>query len=72
MLRGNPLPWANADTGSQGEVTGIGERRGAAGQVCRHFHATVTAYDGVRLYEGEICLGDDGAWTTSAFVPAAG
>ncbi|MCC6204221.1 MAG: hypothetical protein IT533_04470 [Hyphomicrobiales bacterium] len=67
-LSGAPLAWANPGTGSRGTITGVSETK-AAGMLCRNFTATREAYDGVALYRGETCLGDQGAWHMRKFGP---
>ena len=67
-LGGAPLAWANPGTGSRGTITGVSETK-AAGMLCRAFTATRESYDGVALYRGETCLGDQGAWHMRNFGP---
>lgn len=62
------LPWANAATGSTGTVTTITERE-VSGQTCRAFTATREAYDGVTLYNGDICLDRRSGWWTRVLAP---
>jgi len=65
-LAGAPLPWANAETGARGQVTGIVETRGK-GSLCRSFSATRESFDGVGMYRGEVCMVASGAWRMQSF-----
>jgi hypothetical protein len=65
-LAGAPLPWANAETGARGQVTGIVETRGK-GTLCRSFSATRESFDGVGMYRGEACMVASGAWRMQSF-----
>jgi hypothetical protein len=65
-LGGEPLAWANSDTGSRGTISGVAETK-AAGVLCRTFTASRESYDGVGLYRGEACLGNQGDWHMQAF-----
>lgn len=62
-LSESSLAWANQATGSSGIITNI-EQRVEAGQTCRSFNATRSAYDGVVVYEGDICLDTGSGWWT--------
>lgn len=62
----NPLPWANAATGSAGVISVIRENRD--GQVvCREFTTTRHAYDGIASFDGKTCMAGDGKWSLLAF-----
>jgi len=63
------LPWASAATGSSGTISQISQNE-LAGQTCRRFSATRNAYDGVTLYEGEVCLDPRSGWWTRSLAPA--
>lgn len=65
-LAGAPLPWANADTGSRGQVTGIAEIKGK-GTLCRRFGATRESFDGVAIFKGEACMVSAGLWRMQSF-----
>ena len=65
-LAGAPLPWANAETGARGQVTGIVETKGK-GTLCRSFSATRESFDGVGMYKGEACMVASGAWRMQSF-----
>jgi len=65
-LSGQALPWANADTGSRGQVTGIAEIKGK-GTLCRRFSASRESFDGVAIYKGEACMVSAGIWRMLAF-----
>ncbi|HEY6633622.1 MAG TPA: RT0821/Lpp0805 family surface protein [Rhizobiaceae bacterium] len=60
-LAGAPLPWANAETGARGQISGLAEIRGK-GTLCRTFSATRESFDGVGMYKGEACMVASGAW----------
>lgn len=64
------LDWANAATGASGEITQIVEYA-EAGQTCRRFKALRRAYDGVTLYNGDVCLDKRTGWWTRSLEPAA-
>lgn len=63
------LPWASAATGSSGTISQISQSV-LAGQTCRRFSATRNAYDGVTLYQGEVCLDPRSGWWTRNLAPA--
>ena len=62
------VTWSNPSTGSSGLVSGI-EQRKVAGQICRSFKATRHAYDGVTLYQGDVCLDRRTGWWTRVLKP---
>lgn len=65
-LNGEPLPWANTDTGSAGVVTGITQTQ--AGEVtCRDFTTTSHSFKGVSKYRGTTCLTPSGEWKIVSF-----
>lgn len=63
-----PVPWANPDTGSQGAITAIAERK-TNDQLCREFETSREAFDGVSIYRGETCMQNGGQWTLTSFAP---
>ncbi|MEO1747379.1 MAG: RT0821/Lpp0805 family surface protein [Pseudomonadota bacterium] len=63
LLPTDGASWANAATGTSGRITDIVERD-VAGQKCRAFKATRRSYDGVSLYQGEVCLDPRNGWWT--------
>ena len=65
-LAGAPLPWANAETGARGQISGIVETRGK-GTLCRAFSATRESFDGVGMLKGEACMIASGAWRMQSF-----
>lgn len=65
-LSGQPLPWANADTGSRGQITGIAEIKGK-GTLCRRFSASRESFDGVAMHKGEACMVSAGIWRMHTF-----
>ena len=65
-LAGAPLPWANAETGARGRISGIVETRGN-GALCRAFSATRESFDGVGMFKGEACMVASGAWRMQSF-----
>ena len=60
-LGAEPLPWANASTGSAGVVSVIREDT-ASGHVCRQFDTTRHSYDGIAYFTGQACLAGNGEW----------
>ncbi len=70
-LVGDQLPWASAATGSTGTISAISQTE-LSGQTCRTFEAVRRAYDGVSLYNGEVCLDPRSGWWTRALAPVSG
>lgn len=68
-LAGQPLAWANADTGSRGAISAIAETK-ARGELCRAFSTSRESFDGVTLYKMRICMVGAGAWRIDEFRPA--
>lgn len=68
-LNGQPVPWANASTGSAGVIDTIVENN-ASGQVCRQFRTTRHSYDGIANFFGKTCLLSDGEWQLLSFQQA--
>ncbi|MEL6920282.1 MAG: RT0821/Lpp0805 family surface protein [Pseudomonadota bacterium] len=62
-LSAEGAPWANASTGTNGRIINVSERI-VADQKCRSFEATRRAYDGISLYQGEMCLDPRSGWWT--------
>ena len=65
-LADQPLPWANAATGSAGVVTTIHEDK-SSGFVCRNFKTTRHSFEGVAAYAGQACLSETGEWLMTRF-----
>lgn len=65
-LKGAPLPWANAETGSRGIISSLVEEK-SADQLCRHFTTSRERFDGVSQYQGQVCMVSPGAWQVKAF-----
>ncbi|MEF2070440.1 RT0821/Lpp0805 family surface protein [Consotaella aegiceratis] len=65
-VEAQPLPWANAETGTRGEITAITEIKGG-GQICRLFKTSRQRFDGIALYNGEACTNGAGEWTLTRF-----
>jgi hypothetical protein len=65
-LGGVPLPWANAGTGSRGAITALAEHKDK-GPLCRRFTTSRESFDGVSLYQGEVCMVAPGAWRMESF-----
>jgi hypothetical protein len=65
-LNGQPLPWANASTGSAGVIDTIVEKSDA-GEICRQFRTTRHAYDGIANFYGKTCLVGAGNWQLLSF-----
>jgi len=65
-LGGAALPWANAETGARGTISGLSEAR-KSGLPCRKFTTTRENFDGISLYAGEVCRVGPGAWRMENF-----
>lgn len=65
-LGGAAVPWANAETGARGQISGIVETKGK-GTLCRAFRATRESFDGVGMFKGEACMVASGAWRMQSF-----
>ncbi|OBQ82268.1 RT0821/Lpp0805 family surface protein [Mesorhizobium sp. WSM3873] len=65
-LGGQAVPWANAGTGSRGSITELVELKDG-GLTCRRFNATRESFDGVAVYQGELCIADAGGWRMQEF-----
>lgn len=63
-----PIPWANPDTGSQGTITTVAEKKTDLG-LCREFQTSREAFDGAALYRGQACMTQGGAWALTSFAP---
>jgi len=63
-----PLAWANADTGSRGDISNLIEQK-ENGTLCRKFTASRESFDGVALYTGDACKTNGGAWYMRSFQP---
>jgi hypothetical protein len=62
------VTWANESTGSTGTISDI-RQRVVSGQTCRSFSATRQSYDGVSLYNGDLCLDRRTGWWTRILKP---
>jgi surface antigen len=62
------LSWSNPDTGSSGVVTRIAEAT-KSGVMCRTFQTTRLAFNGIGIFDGEICRASGGQWWTRSFTP---
>lgn len=58
--------WANASTGSRGDILNIAENRDA-GRLCRDFEATRESYQGIHLYRGRTCVTGAGDWVMTSY-----
>lgn len=65
-LEGQPLPWANASTGSAGVIETIVENN-EGGQVCRQFRTTRHSYVGIAKFYGKTCLVGGANWQLLSF-----
>jgi hypothetical protein len=65
-LNGQPLPWANASTGSAGVIDTIVENS-ETGAVCRQFRTSRHAYDGIATFSGKTCLVNGSNWQLLSF-----
>ncbi|MGH6760435.1 MAG: RT0821/Lpp0805 family surface protein [Phyllobacterium sp.] len=61
-----PIPWANPDTGSQGTIMAVAEKKDEAG-LCREFQTSRESFEGIMLYQGETCMDRDGQWVLKSF-----
>ena len=66
LMKGAPIPWANAETGARGAISSLVEER-VAGRLCRRFTTSRERFDGVALYRGEACMVAPGAWQLKDF-----
>ncbi|QKC84924.1 RT0821/Lpp0805 family surface protein [Mesorhizobium sp. NZP2077] len=66
QLSGQAVPWANTGTGSRGSITELAELKDR-GQTCRRFKASRESFDGVAMFEGELCLAGAGGWRMQGF-----
>ncbi|PSJ62540.1 RT0821/Lpp0805 family surface protein [Kumtagia ephedrae] len=66
LLKGAPIPWANAETGSRGAISGLVEEK-IAEMPCRRFTTSRERFDGIALYRGEVCMVAPGAWQVKDF-----
>lgn len=69
LTKVQPLAWANADTGSRGAISDMMEKKEENGLLCRQFKASRESFDGVALFSGDACKGDQGAWYMRSFKP---
>lgn len=67
-LRGQAIPWANAETGARGAISALNENT-HRGVLCRQFSATRESFDGVGMFKGEICSAGAGTWQMTSFDP---
>ncbi|PBC02011.1 RT0821/Lpp0805 family surface protein [Mesorhizobium sp. WSM3860] len=65
-LGGQAVPWANAGTGSRGSITELVELKDGD-LTCRRFNATRESFDGVAMYQGELCMASAGGWRMQEF-----
>ena len=61
-LNGAPLPWANAETGARGQVTGIAENQGQGHALPQLQARRAKASTASRMFKGEACMVSSGAW----------
>lgn len=64
----NPIPWANASSGSNGVISRIEEAE-VDGRVCRRFTTTRHSYEGIAKFDGNTCRTANGNWTLTSFAP---
>lgn len=67
-VSGNPIPWANASSGSAGVISSISEEQ-VNGTVCRRFTTTRHSYQGIAKFDGNTCLLNNGEWYLTSFGP---
>ncbi len=68
-LADRAVPWANADTGARGSITGLAEFK-SEGLLCRRFKTSRESFDGIALFTGEVCMVSAGAWRMQRFEEA--
>ncbi|NLR95260.1 hypothetical protein HGP17_00245 [Rhizobium sp. P38BS-XIX] len=68
-LNGQPIPWANASTGSAGVIDAITESN-SSGVVCRQFRTSRHSYEGIANFSGRTCLVSQGEWQLLSFQQA--
>lgn len=66
LMKGAPIPWANAQTGARGAISSLVEEK-ISGRLCRRFTTSRERFDGVALYKGEACMVAPGAWRMQDF-----
>lgn len=62
----NPIPWANASTGSAGVITTVMEDT-TTGTHCRQFRTTRHSYMGIARFMGRTCMESNGNWQLLSF-----
>lgn len=62
----NPIPWANASTGSAGVITTVLDEN-QNGIRCRQFRTTRHSYMGIAKFLGRTCLEGNGSWKLMSF-----
>lgn len=62
----NPIPWANATSGSAGVISSIAEEQ-VNGTTCRRFTTTRHSYQGIAKFDGNACLLGNGQWYLTSF-----
>lgn len=65
-IAGNPIPWANASTGSAGVITTV-EDMTDNGTHCRQFRTTRHSFMGIGKFMGRTCMESDGNWQLLSF-----
>lgn len=65
-MKGGPVRWANAETGSRGAINSLVEDKRDGG-LCRRFTTSRESFDGVALYKGQVCMVAPGAWQLQGF-----
>ena len=67
-VAGNPIPWANSNSGSAGVISSIEEEQ-TNGTVCRRFTTTRHSYKGIAKFDGNACMLGNGEWHLTSFAP---
>lgn len=62
----NPIPWANASTGSAGVITTVQELEDN-GTHCRQFRTTRHSFMGIAKFMGRTCMEENGNWQLLSF-----
>jgi hypothetical protein len=68
-VAGGGITWANSQTGSRGEISGIVEYMDET-RLCRRFRASRESFQGISLYRGEVCMSVAGEWWVRTFETA--
>lgn len=68
-IAGGRINWANSQTGSRGEITGLVEYMDET-RLCRRFRVSRESFQGISLFRGEVCMSMAGEWWVRTFEAA--